>query len=165
MQCPALWSYLHPLQQFGQWLCQNIMALSAGATGAGVGSWYACCFPSPWQPASSVAREMWKQTLDLNVSVWTSQPILVVSYISHTPHELAHCFTARRVSLQLSNCLLSTFAVDLIPDNLPKLMNLLVDASPEWLELGLQLGVNQTTLRIIRQDNHHSTKRKCYLNG
>ena len=41
-------------------------------------------------------------------------------------------------------------------------MNLLVDASPEWLELGLQLGVNQTTLRIIRQDNHHSTKR-CFM--
>ena len=56
----------------------------------------------------------------------------------------------------LCSCLPST--VDLIPDNLPKLLNLLVDASPEWMDLGLQLGVNQTTLRAIRQDNHHVTK-------
>lgn len=45
-----------------------------------------------------------------------------------------------------------------MPTNLPKLINLLVNASPEWFDLGLQLGVNQTTLRVIKQDNHDVTK-------
>ena len=52
--------------------------------------------------------------------------------------------------------------VDLVPDNLPKLLNLLVDASPEWMDLGLQLGVDQTTLRVIERDHRDMTKR-CFM--
>ena len=34
-------------------------------------------------------------------------------------------------------------------------MNLLVEASPEWLNLGLQLGVSHRALKIIQMENHH----------
>ena len=59
-------------------------------------------------------------------------------------------YTGKLPFLCISPC-----AVDLVLANLPKLCNLLADASPEWMDLGLQLGVDQATLRIIRQDNHH----------
>ena len=52
-------------------------------------------------------------------------------------------------------------AVDLVPDNLPELLNLLADASPEWLELGLQLRVRQTTLRVIERD--YDKTRRCFM--
>ena len=48
--------------------------------------------------------------------------------------------------------------VDLVPDNIAKVRRLLWDASPDWLDLGLELGVNPTTLRIIRHDNHDVVK-------
>jgi hypothetical protein len=66
-----------------------------------------------------------------------------------------------RASCIISFPLPNPFAVDLVPANLPKLLNLLSNASPEWFALGLQLGVDQTTLRVIEQDNHHVTRR-CF---
>lgn len=56
---------------------------------------------------------------------------------------------------------LSLRAVDLVPDNLAKVRNLLWDASPDWFDLGLELGINQTSLRIIGHDNHDVVKR-CF---
>ena len=68
LQCLVLWSYLHPSLSL-QMSSPNTVALPARVTGGGVGGCSACCFPSLWQPASSVARGMWSQTLDLrNVS-------------------------------------------------------------------------------------------------
>lgn len=52
-------------------------------------------------------------------------------------------------------------AVDLVSDNLPKVKNLLWDASPDWFDLGLELGIGQTTLRAIQHDNRDVTKR-CF---
>lgn len=54
------------------------------------------------------------------------------------------------------------FAVDLVSKNLPKLKNLLWDASPDWSDLGLELGINLTTLRVIRKDNDNVTK-DCFI--
>ena len=62
----------------------------------------------------------------------------------------------------ISFCLFHVHAVDLVPANLPKLLNILVDASPEWMDLGLQLGVDQTTLRVIERDYRDMTKR-CFM--
>ena len=42
-------------------------------------------------------------------------------------------------------------AVDLVPANLPKVRNLIWDASPKWYDLGLELGVREVTLRIIKK--------------
>ena len=56
----------------------------------------------------------------------------------------------------------SICAVDLVRANLPKLLNLLVDATPQWFELGLQLGIDQTTLKIIERDNRDMTRR-CFI--
>ena len=53
-------------------------------------------------------------------------------------------------------------AVDLVPGNLSKLLNLLVNASPEWMDLGLQLGIDQTTLRVIERD-HRDMTRRCFM--
>ena len=53
---------------------------------------------------------------------------------------------------------LSVFAVDLVPDNVAMVRRLLWDACPDWLDLGLELGINPTTLRIIQQDNHDVVK-------
>jgi hypothetical protein len=46
------------------------------------------------------------------------------------------------------------YAVDLVPDNIRELSSSLVDASPEWFTLGLQLGINYTDLKMIEQNNH-----------
>ena len=40
-------------------------------------------------------------------------------------------------------------AVELIPDNLKKLCNLLTDARPNWFKLGFQLDIQLTELTII----------------
>ena len=64
--------------------------------------------------------------------------------------------------MEYQAALLFSCTVDLVPDNLPKLLNLLADASPEWMDLGLQLGVNQTSLRVIERDHRDMTKR-CFM--
>ena len=46
-------------------------------------------------------------------------------------------------------------------ENLPKVRNLLWDASPDWFDLGLELRVSLTTLKVIEQDNREVTKR-CF---
>ena len=44
-------------------------------------------------------------------------------------------------------------AVDLIPDNLGDVQDLIWDARPKWYNLGLKLRVSQATLTMIKQ-NH-----------
>ena len=44
-------------------------------------------------------------------------------------------------------------AVDLIPDNLGDVQDLIWDARPKWFNLGLKLRVSQATLTMIKQ-NH-----------
>ena len=43
-------------------------------------------------------------------------------------------------------------AVDLVSKNLPKVRALIHKACPQWYDLGLELGVEETTLNIIKSD-------------
>lgn len=52
------------------------------------------------------------------------------------------------------------FAVDLVPDNLCKVRNLLWDAMPDWFDLGLELGIKETTLKVIERDNR--VTKQCF---
>ena len=54
-----------------------------------------------------------------------------------------------------------TLAVDLTSGNLSKLRNLIWGACPDWFDLGLELGVEETTLRVIKQNNPEATK-QCF---
>lgn len=51
--------------------------------------------------------------------------------------------------------------VDLVSDNLSKLKNLLWDASPDWYGLGLELGIHETALKVIKRDNPNDTA-QCF---
>jgi hypothetical protein len=42
--------------------------------------------------------------------------------------------------------------VDLVLDNLPKVLDLVLDISHKWYELGLQLGVKERDLKVIEHD-------------
>ena len=42
-------------------------------------------------------------------------------------------------------------AVDLVPGNLGKVQNLVWNARPKWFNLGLELGIDQDTLRMFKR--------------
>ena len=50
------------------------------------------------------------------------------------------------------------FAVDLVSSNLPNLRALIHKACPKWYDLGLELRVEEATLKIIRTDNNNETE-------
>ena len=52
-------------------------------------------------------------------------------------------------------------AVELIPDNLKKLCNLLTDARPNWFKLGFQLDIQLTELKIIEMNRKDVDA--CYI--
>ena len=58
------------------------------------------------------------------------------------------------MSSERANCCVLTniipLAVELIPDNLKKLCNLLTNTRPKWFELGFQLDIQLTELKIIK---------------
>ena len=49
-------------------------------------------------------------------------------------------------------------AVELDSNNLPKVVTLTWSARLEWFNLGLGLGIDKTTLEVIRHDNHDKVK-------
>jgi hypothetical protein len=51
--------------------------------------------------------------------------------------------------------------VDLVSDNLPKLLILVMDVASTWYELGLQLGVKEPDLRIIEYNCYHRGALTC----
>jgi hypothetical protein len=53
------------------------------------------------------------------------------------------------------------YIVDLVFDNLPKVLDLLLDVSSKWYELGLQLGVKEGDLRIIEHNCSHRGALTC----
>ena len=50
------------------------------------------------------------------------------------------------------------YVVDLVSKNLRKLRNLIHKACPKWYDLGLELGVEEETLKIIKNDNNNETE-------
>ena len=53
-----------------------------------------------------------------------------------------------------------TLTVELVPDNLKKLCNLISDANSRWFELGFQLDIKLTELEVIKSEN--TTTNKCF---
>ena len=51
-------------------------------------------------------------------------------------------------------------AVDLVPDNLLKVFNLVSDAKPKWFELGFQLQIREVELEVIEKEN--SAVQACF---
>ena len=45
-------------------------------------------------------------------------------------------------------------AVDLIPDNLGKVRDLIISAQTKWIDLGLELHIKMTELEVIEKDRH-----------
>ena len=48
--------------------------------------------------------------------------------------------------------------VTLVSKNLPKVRALIHKACPQWYDLGLELGVEETTLDVIKNDNDNKTE-------
>ncbi len=53
------------------------------------------------------------------------------------------------------------YLVDLVSDNLRKVINLLLDVASKWYELGLQLGVKESYLKSIEHDYGHRGAQTC----
>ena len=51
------------------------------------------------------------------------------------------------------------FSVDLIPDNLGKVLDLIINAQTKWLYLGLALNIKMSRLEVIEQDRNDVSSR------
>lgn len=53
------------------------------------------------------------------------------------------------------------YAVELVSANLSKVLNLLVSASIKWFDLGLQLGLRESDLKVIEYDRGKDGAHVC----
>ena len=54
-----------------------------------------------------------------------------------------------------------TIVVDLVLDNLVKVLDLVLDVASKWYELGLQLGVKESDLKAIEHDYGDRGVKRC----
>ena len=56
-------------------------------------------------------------------------------------------------------CYCNFHAVDLIPDNLGKVRDLIIDAQTQWIDLGLGLHIEMSELKVIENEHYNTRSR------